>query len=197
MQDWIEERYGDHDEFDFYAVNVAENEGHVAEYVEQIGLRTTVLLVPQDVYQQYQLRGRSSPFPLDYIIDREGVIRYAQHEYEPELIIETIDRLLDIGEESVDDPNDPDLPQGFLLYPAYPNPFNAVTTLSYDLPEAAHVTIGIYDISGRFITSLRDNRQAAGHYQVEWEAGTSPTGIYLVRMSTPGFRTIRKLVLIR
>lgn len=197
MQDWIEERYGDQDEFDFYAVNVAEGADHVAEYVEQIGLEATVLLVPQDVYQQYQLRGRSSPFPLDYIIDREGVIRYAQHEYEPELIIETIDRLLDIDEESVDDLNDPGLPQGFLLYPAYPNPFNAATMLSYSLPEAVHVTIGIYDMSGRHVTTLRDNRQAAGHYRVEWEAGTSPTGIYLVRMTAPGFRVIRKVVLIR
>ncbi|NQT33935.1 T9SS type A sorting domain-containing protein [bacterium] len=197
MQSWVEECYGEEDTFDFYAVNINEDANHVRDYVEEIGLEIPVILGTQDLYLQYRLRGGISPYPVDYVIDGEGIVCYANHEYEPEIIIMTIDRLLDIGEEAVEDPNNPDIPQGFLLYPAYPNPFNAVTTLSYGLPEAAHVTIGIYDMSGRLITTLRDNQQAAGHYRVKWDAGTSPTGIYLVRMTALGFKTIRKLVLIR
>ena len=98
MQSWIEERYGNQDLFDFYAANVAENENLVADYVEDIGLEVPVLLVTQQVDEQYMIRGNASPYPLDYIIDGNRIVQYAQHEYEPELMQITLDRLLEINQ---------------------------------------------------------------------------------------------------
>lgn len=97
MQRWVRENYGDQDNFDFYAVNIGENRDLVAEYVEQIGLEIPVILGSNQLFDQYRLRGGVSPYPVDYVIDDEGVIRYANHEYEPEIILMVIDRLLDIG----------------------------------------------------------------------------------------------------
>ncbi len=99
MQSWIEERYGEQNLFDFYAGNVAENEGLVADYVEEIGLRMPVLLVSSQIAQQYAIRGNASPYPRDYIIDGDGIVQYAQHEYEPELMLMTLDRLLEIADQ--------------------------------------------------------------------------------------------------
>ncbi|MBT3232989.1 MAG: T9SS type A sorting domain-containing protein [Calditrichaeota bacterium] len=99
MQRWVQDRYGDQDMFDFYAVNVNENRNLVQNYVEAIGLETPVIMVGNDVWGNYRLRGGISPWPVDYIIDGEGVIQYANHEYEPEIIVMTIDRLLDIQDD--------------------------------------------------------------------------------------------------
>ena len=94
MQEWVTEQYGDVENFDFYAVNVSENQNLVAQYVEQIGLEIPVIMVGNDVYNQYRIRGGVSPYPVDYIIDQEGIVRYAQHEYEPEFMQMILDRLL-------------------------------------------------------------------------------------------------------
>jgi len=98
MQSWVNERYGDQDAFDFYAANVNENANHVADYVEQIGLEVPVLLVSSQTYNQYKVRGGLIPYPGDYIIDGDRIVQYANHEYEPELKLQTIDRLLEIDE---------------------------------------------------------------------------------------------------
>ena len=94
MQDWVNERYDDQDAFDFYAANVTENENHVAEYAGQIGLEVPIILVSQQIYTQYRLRGGLSPYPVDYIIDGNGIVQYAQHEYEPELMVMTINDII-------------------------------------------------------------------------------------------------------
>ncbi len=99
MQRWIEARYGEEDDFDFYAVNIAEDRNLVAEYVEEIGLTVPVILGTSQLFNQYRLRGGVSPYPVDYVIDGDRMVRYANHEYAPEIILMTIDRLLEMGEE--------------------------------------------------------------------------------------------------
>ncbi len=195
MQDWIEERYGDQDDFDFYPVNVAENEDHVAEYVEQIGLEIPVLLVTRQVNQQYLLRGRSSPYPLDYIIDTEGIIQYAQHEYEPELMLETIDRLLDMDENQVPDGNGQ--PFGFTLYSNYPNPFNSTTTISYQLSQTGQVTLSVYDLNGKLVSTLFYGVQSVGSHQFAWDALRVPSGVYLMMLSNDQITQTSKVLLLR
>ena len=101
MQRWVEDRYGEEDDFDFYAVNINEDRDHVAEYVEQIGLEVPVILGTSQLFNQYRLRGGVSPYPVDYLIDGERIVRYANHEYTPEIILMTIDRLLEMGEDEL------------------------------------------------------------------------------------------------
>ncbi len=200
MQDWINERYGEEDNFDFYAANVAENENLVAEYVEQIGLETPVLLVSNEVYQQYLLRGRSSPYPLDYIIDGEGIVRYAQHEYEPELMLETIDRLLE--EEDDDRVGDNDnceftQPGEFVLHPAFPNPFNSSTKLTFELVNPQVLSLGIFDVNGVETFDFGTTNYPGGFHSLNWDASDFPAGTYMFRLKSGDKLGTNRLVFIK
>lgn len=98
--------------------------------------------------------------------------------------------LNDFGEEPLGVGNpDLNLPKEFALHDAYPNPFNPVTTIMFDLPSEANVTIGVYDLLGREVTRLVDERKGAGSHKVTWEAGNLSTGIYFYRISATDARS--------
>ena len=62
------------------------------------------------------------------------------------------------------------IPKQFVLYPNYPNPFNPVTTIRYDLPDNAHVTLTIHDLMGREVITLVDGPKTAGSRFTQWNA---------------------------
>ena len=98
--------------------------------------------------------------------------------------------------------NEPVLPSGFALYPNYPNPFNPITTLRYDLPENAMVTIMIYDIMGRRIKTLVNIDQTAGYRSIQWDATNDlgqpvSAGVYLYLIQAEEFRDTKKMVLMK
>jgi len=77
------------------------------------------------------------------------------------------------------------VPQGYALYHNYPNPFNPVTTIRFDLPESAQVRLVIYDVLGRQVRVLVDGVREAGMHEVVFKAGALPSGTYLVRLEMP------------
>jgi hypothetical protein len=87
--------------------------------------------------------------------------------------------------------------RNFTLHPAYPNPFNPATTIRYELPQAAQVTLTIYDLLGREVTTLVEGYTQPGHHETVWDAATQPSGIYLARLATPGYSKTIKLVLLK
>jgi hypothetical protein len=94
------------------------------------------------------------------------------------------------------------LPRKFKLYPAYPNPFNPVTTLHYDLPEDALVNITIYDMMGRQVSTLVSSQQNAGYKSVQWNATNDKgapvsAGLYLYTIQAGNFRQTKKMVLLK
>ena len=89
------------------------------------------------------------------------------------------------------------LPKGFKLGQNHPNPFNSVTTITYDLPEASNVTLTIYTIAGQKVATLVSGRQEAGDYQVTWDGSGFATGIYLYRLEAGSFSETRKALLLR
>ena len=89
------------------------------------------------------------------------------------------------------------LPSEYFLSDAFPNPFNNVTRLSYGLPESGRVRIGVYDVTGRLVTTLIDCEQIAGRYSVSWDASAVSSGIYLVIMEAGGFKAMRKVMLLK
>jgi len=98
---------------------------------------------------------------------------------------------------SVDDRSITVAPQTYELYPAYPNPFNAVTTIGYQLPEVSQVDLTVYDIRGREVITLVNEKQPAGQYTVRWQADTFSSGIYFYQLQTEKFNRVRKLVLLK
>ncbi len=89
------------------------------------------------------------------------------------------------------------LPDCISLFDPRPNPFNASTTISYQLPEPGEVSIGIYDIHGRLVTALVDGRIAAGYHHAVWDGSGVPSGIYFCRMYAVGYSRCVKMVLVR
>ncbi len=99
------------------------------------------------------------------------------------------------------------LPEKFALYQNYPNPFNPSTTLKYSIPdpsrtsssqgEGVFVSLKIYDILGREVSTLVNKKQHAGTYQVIFDARYLPSGIYFYRLTAGNFSQTRKMILIK
>ncbi|HSG28149.1 MAG TPA: FlgD immunoglobulin-like domain containing protein, partial [Candidatus Krumholzibacterium sp.] len=93
-------------------------------------------------------------------------------------------------------------PSTYLLFQNRPNPFNPSTEIAYSLPETAHVSIEIFDVSGRRITLLLDDIEPAGRHKVVWDgldqAGNAvSSGIYFYRITAGKWSQARKMVLMR
>jgi hypothetical protein len=89
------------------------------------------------------------------------------------------------------------IPVKYGLSHNFPNPFNPITEIHYQLPEASHVVLAIYDELGREVKVLVYGIKEAGRRSVEWDAKDAASGIYFVRMQTENFVDIRKIVLAR
>jgi rhamnogalacturonan endolyase len=101
--------------------------------------------------------------------------------------------------ESEDNKNN--IPTEFQLYQNYPNPFNPQTTISFALPEAAAVSINIYDINGSLITKLVNEKYQAGIHNVTFDGTNIASGVYFVhsRMQASGKQTVftKKIILLK
>ena len=94
------------------------------------------------------------------------------------------------------------VPSGYALSQNYPNPFNPETTIRYTLSETGAVHLSLYNVSGQLIRTLVEGERAAGSYSVTWDgrddAGRDvASGMYLGRLEVGGFRSVRKVLLVR
>ncbi|HEX2865406.1 MAG TPA: T9SS type A sorting domain-containing protein [Ignavibacteriales bacterium] len=80
---------------------------------------------------------------------------------------------------------------------AYPNPFNPVTTLEFNIPAAGKVELKVYDILGKEVTTLVNEERKAGNYKVQFNASSLPSGIYLCRMSSGKYNVVKKIALLK
>lgn len=89
------------------------------------------------------------------------------------------------------------IPETFSLGQNYPNPFNPSTTISFSLPRDAFVSLIVYDLLGREIIRLVDERMGQGMHSVELEAGGLSSGIYFYRIKSGSFQAIKKMLLVK
>ncbi|MBL7191962.1 T9SS type A sorting domain-containing protein [bacterium] len=89
------------------------------------------------------------------------------------------------------------LPKKYALHRPYPNPFNPITLISYNLAQTGHVSLIIYDIQGREVVKLVDSIQSAGIYQIVFDGSNLTTGIYFARLQVGDFKQTRKVLLIK
>jgi len=91
---------------------------------------------------------------------------------------------------------------GFTLSDNYPNPFNTSTTIEYSIPNKSHVLISVYNINGQLVTTLFDQSQDAGAYEISWD-GTDhnrravATGIYICKVRSGRYSSSTKMVLLK
>jgi len=91
----------------------------------------------------------------------------------------------------------PESPASFTLLPPHPNPFNPTTVLSFHLPAADFVKLGIYDVYGRLVTTLVNGWREAGRHEVTFDGFDLPSGIYIYRIEAGDWQASGKMVLVK
>jgi hypothetical protein len=85
----------------------------------------------------------------------------------------------------------------FMLTGSYPNPFNPSTTIQFEVGEAANITLDVYDVSGRQISTLASGEHASGHYEVAFSGADLASGVYFARLSSPSRSEMLKMILMK
>jgi hypothetical protein len=96
-------------------------------------------------------------------------------------------------------------PKSFQLYQNYPNPFNPTTKIKFSIPPSPVtgegrgevVTLKIYDLLGRKVAALVNEKLSSGTYEVEFDGSNCPSGIYFYKLETESFYQTKRMVLIK
>ncbi len=89
------------------------------------------------------------------------------------------------------------LPQKFGLVQNYPNPFNPGTKISWQVPVGSWQTLKIYDLLGNEVATLVDEYKPTGRYEVEWNAGNYPSGVYFYQLKAGENIRTKKMIFIK
>ncbi|MDA8753338.1 T9SS type A sorting domain-containing protein [Candidatus Marinimicrobia bacterium] len=96
------------------------------------------------------------------------------------------------------EPNVGVFPNQFKLYPAYPNPFNPLTTIQFDVETVSSKSVlNIYNISGKNVATLINERLKSGSYEVQWDASSFSSGVYFSELISGGKRVSQKMILLK
>lgn len=90
---------------------------------------------------------------------------------------------------------EPGILNKFSLSQNYPNPFNPVTTIEFTIPEKSFVTLKVYDIQGREITTLVNDERNPGLYIVNWNAAGYSSGVYFYRITAGNYMETKRMIL--
>ncbi|MCH7763619.1 MAG: lamin tail domain-containing protein [Candidatus Marinimicrobia bacterium] len=90
------------------------------------------------------------------------------------------------------------IPKGFVLYPAYPNPFNPTTTIRFSVVETLHTTsLHIFDLTGRLVETLVDENLQPGTHEIIWNASSQPSGVYFIQLTNGSKQQTQKVILLK
>jgi hypothetical protein len=139
------------------------------------------------------------PFSRGFIIDQDGKVALPYFGHHPKMVIEKIYELL--GTTRVEQEHLRIAP-AVRLYQNHPNPFRSMTTIALVIPEEAQVDLSVFDLAGRRVRTLVDQRLSAGNHALNWdgtddEGRALPSGIYMSQLVTGEKRAVKKIVLAR
>jgi hypothetical protein len=89
------------------------------------------------------------------------------------------------------------VPGNLELAANYPNPFNATTSISFDLPRAGKASLKIYNVAGQLVESLVDGHMDAGRHTVNWDASRYSSGVYFYKLDTAGSAITKRMTLLK
>ncbi|MBA4311903.1 MAG: hypothetical protein C0417_04660, partial [Chlorobiaceae bacterium] len=89
------------------------------------------------------------------------------------------------------------LPKEFSLSENFPNPFNPSTRLQVAMPKSARLQVVVYNLLGQKVATLVDEAREAGYHAVEWDASSTASGVYFIRMNADAFSAVRKIMLMK
>ena len=79
----------------------------------------------------------------------------------------------------------------------FPNPFNPITTIKYQIPKLSFVTLKVYDVLGKEIAILVNEEKSAGEYEIEFDGNNLTSGIYFYRLQAGNFVETKKMVILK
>jgi hypothetical protein len=90
-----------------------------------------------------------------------------------------------------------EMPYTFSLFQNYPNPFNPSTNIKYQIPKNSFVSLKVFDLLGREVQTLVNEKQSAGIYEVKFDGTNLSSGIYFYKIETPDFSKTMKMILVK
>ena len=84
-----------------------------------------------------------------------------------------------------------------MLRPAFPNPFNPVTTLGYVLNRPLQVELSVYNLLGQKVRTLVSEMESAGEHHVRFDASELASGVYIVELTAGGESRTQKILLLK
>ncbi len=90
-----------------------------------------------------------------------------------------------------------EIPTNFQLGDAFPNPFNPVTTIPFELGETSHIRLAVIDLAGREVALLRDGLAEQGQHQLQFDGSALASGMYLLRLEAGEVCVMKKLLLVK
>lgn len=90
-----------------------------------------------------------------------------------------------------------EIPERFKLNQNYPNPFNPSTKINFQIPKSDFVTLRVYDVTGKEISSLVNQQLSAGTYEVDFDASSLASGVYYYKLTSGKFSEVKKMMLVK
>ena len=89
------------------------------------------------------------------------------------------------------------IPKDYALSPMYPNPFNPSATVRFDVPEVSRVELQVYDVTGKLVETLLNERMTARQHQYTWQPQELATGTYFLRLITANQTFTQKVTYVK
>lgn len=176
-------------------INRGEDINTIQQFVKTFGITYPVLLdTDGSVWVSYKIQG-ISPFPLDCIVDQDGIVRYLNSEYDPQVMLDVLDQLISTNDST---PPDDEIVPDRLTISLFPNPTNSATLVQFAVPHSDEVVLTLYDITGKVVVTRRLGIHAVGTtitYQLQLDQQAS--SVYVVSVRNGPFHDSKKLVLVR
>ena len=162
-------------------INLNESLNTVKSYINKHSITYPVLINGTSVYTKYG----DNFIPYNVIIDSQRYVKYTSSWFNSSAILSILNTLTT----DIEEQNQHKHPNNYNLYQNFPNPFNPITIIKYEIPKRTSVLLKIYNILGEEVKTLVKEEQMPGYYEVIWD-GTDKmglkvsSGIYIYKMET-------------
>jgi len=175
--------------------------------IENIGASTFDYTLSEDIPWLTATPMSGGPIPpTDTVLVSVDISGLSAGDYEGEIIVtaagatgspDTVRVILHIEASGTQPLRGHEVPKEFALLPAFPNPFNPVTNLTFNVPTAGQVRLLVYDLQGRKVSELYSGWCSAGIYRTTFDGSDFSSGIYFCQMVAGAFVQVRKLLLVK